>query len=142
MDRVATTAGVAKGSLYNYFESKDDLLRFFNTRLVEPFFQAMEEIVNAELPAAEKLERILATALEHVVKDKSIMRLLAVSGQEPQIKRRATGRDSCGCSRRFLSRAFERGRFRRTTPRIRAACFSGVCRSCSSCRRKEHRARK
>ena len=44
MNRVAEAANLAKSSLYDYFESKDDLLRFFNTRLVEPFFQAIEEI--------------------------------------------------------------------------------------------------
>ena len=46
MNRVAEAANLAKSSLYDYFESKDDLLRFFNTRLVEPCFQAIEEIAN------------------------------------------------------------------------------------------------
>ena len=47
MDRVASTVGLATGSLYNYFEDKNDLLQFFYTRLVEPFFQPIEEIARA-----------------------------------------------------------------------------------------------
>ena len=60
MDRVAAVAGLAKGSLYNYFEDKDDLLRFVYARLIEPFLLSIEEIAHGELAAPEKLERIVA----------------------------------------------------------------------------------
>lgn len=35
MERVATTAGVAKGTLYNYFRSKAELLAFVDTKAIE-----------------------------------------------------------------------------------------------------------
>ncbi len=87
MNRVAEAANLAKSSLYDYFESKEDLLRFFNTRLIEPFFQAMEEIADGDLPAPQKLEKILRTALEHSAENKGIIRLLAETDQEHKIKK-------------------------------------------------------
>ena len=89
MDRVATTAGLAKASLYNYFEDKDDLLQFIYARLVEPFFHAMEDIAYGDLPAPRKLEKMLGMALEHSEKHKGVIRLLAELGQERnEVKKR------------------------------------------------------
>ena len=67
MDRVATTAELGTASLYTYFRDKDELLQFIYARLVDPFFQAIEEIVNADLPSPQKLERILRAALERPI---------------------------------------------------------------------------
>ena len=97
MDRVATTAGLAKGSLYNYFEDKDALLTFVYGRLVEPFLEAIEEIAQGGLPAPEKLEQILRIALERSDKHKAIIRLLAETSQEHlEIKKRNRPRFSAG----------------------------------------------
>ena len=82
MNRVATTAGLAKASLYNYFQDKDDLLRFVYTRLVEPYFQAIEEIAGGDLPASQKLQAILRIALERSDKDRGIIQLLRETPQE------------------------------------------------------------
>ena len=80
MDRVASTVGVATGSLYNYFHNENDLLQFFYTRLVEPFFQPIEEIVKTELSAPQKLEKIVRAAREHAVKRKGLIRLFFGNG--------------------------------------------------------------
>ncbi len=87
MDRVASTVGLATGSLYNYFEGKNDLLQFFYTRLVEPFFQPIEEIARAELLAPQKLEKILHAAWEHAVKYKGLIRLFVAGDQRAAIRR-------------------------------------------------------
>jgi AcrR family transcriptional regulator len=73
MDRVATVAKLAKGSLYNYFENKNDLIRFIYARIVEPLSQAIEEITQAGLPAAEKLDRALAALYAHYVNHKRVI---------------------------------------------------------------------
>ncbi len=104
MNRVAEAANLAKSSLYDYFESKDDLLRFFNTRLVEPFFQAIEETAATELPAPQKLEKILRTAWEYAIKHKGLIRLLAEADQGSQIKRETRPRFL-----RILTAIFEQG---------------------------------
>jgi len=64
MNRVAAAAKLAKSSLYDYFRSKDDLLRFVCNRITEPVLQAIEEVVEADMPAPEKLEAILRSVFE------------------------------------------------------------------------------
>ena len=86
MNRVAEAAEVAKSSLYDYFPSKDELLEFVSDRLVTPFMQNVEETVRADLPAPQKLEKILRMGFEGGIKHKSIMRLLVQSEQEHQVR--------------------------------------------------------
>jgi AcrR family transcriptional regulator len=104
MDRVATTAGLATGSLYNYFQDKDDLLQFIFARIVEPLFQPLEEAVNAGVPAPQKLEQIIRAAVDHGVKHKSLIRLLASSDQESKVRRTARAR-----LLELVTSVFERG---------------------------------
>jgi AcrR family transcriptional regulator len=104
MDRVATTAGLATASLYNYFRDKEELVQFIYARVVEPFFQAIEETAKAKLPAPRKLEIILRTALEHAVRHKGLIRLLAGAQQGDQIRRESRPR-----SLRIFVAIFEQG---------------------------------
>lgn len=104
MDRVATKVGVAKASLYNYFKDKNELLRYSYTRMVEPFFQAVEEAARADIPAVQKLSRIIEAALEYAVKHAGLMKLVTRMGYEPEIKN--------ACRPRFvqiLTAVFEQG---------------------------------
>lgn len=56
MDRVAAAAGVAKGSLYNYFRSKDELLTFVHEKTIQPLIEANEAVAASDQSAAEKIE--------------------------------------------------------------------------------------
>jgi len=66
MDRVAAAAGMGKGSLYNYFQGKQDLLQFVHAKAVAPIHKAVDELVDAHLPAITKLEAILRVVFEHL----------------------------------------------------------------------------
>jgi len=88
MNRVAAAADLAKSSLYDYFPSKDELLDFVSERLETPFMRAVEETLRAELPAPQKLVRILRTAFDTGTKHKAIVRLLVQSNQEYKVRRR------------------------------------------------------
>ena len=87
MNQVATKVGFATASLYNYFQDKDDLLHFCYSRLVEPCLQAIEEAAGTDLPATQKLERILRTALEHAAKHKGLLKLMAGMDYDSKIRR-------------------------------------------------------
>ncbi len=87
MGEVARKVGLSTGSLYNYFQDKDDLLQFFYGRLVEPCLQAMKEVAATDLPAPQKLEGILRTSLDYAVKHKALLRLLAGMDYESQIRK-------------------------------------------------------
>jgi TetR/AcrR family transcriptional regulator, cholesterol catabolism regulator len=64
MNRVAVAAELSKSSLYDYFRSKDELLKFVCNRIIEPLLQAIEKVVDADTSAREKLEAILRTVFE------------------------------------------------------------------------------
>lgn len=87
MDRVATVAGLAKGSLYNYFHDKDELLQFIYTRLVEPFLENMKEIAAEDLPSPQKLEKILRISLTRSLENRGIIKLLADTNKESEVRK-------------------------------------------------------
>ena len=129
MDRVATTAGLAKGSLYNYFADKDDLLQFIYTRLVEPFFQAFDEIVEGDLPARQKLEKVLQTTLQCHAEHKGIIRLLVETDQNTRSRKTTRPRFLRLLTSIFL-RGIEEGSFHphnaEHTGRMFYGCVCGV----------------
>lgn len=87
MNRVATKIGVATASLYNYFRDKDELVQYCYTRMVEPFFQVLDEIIKTDLPASQKLARILETALAESFKHQGLMKLLAKMGYDAELRK-------------------------------------------------------
>jgi AcrR family transcriptional regulator len=129
MDRVATTAGLTAGSLYNYFRNKEDLLQFIYARLVEPFFQTLEEIAKAPLTAPQKLEKIVRYGLERCVQERCVIRLLVDSGEERQVRTRARPR-----AMRIFTEIFAQGICERSFPphnpahtgRMFNGCFAGL----------------
>ncbi|GAB6166565.1 hypothetical protein JCM19992_25650 [Thermostilla marina] len=59
MDRVAEAAGVAKGSIYNYFSGKQDLVTHIFDRIIEPAMTRGDRIAGSEQSALEKLKATL-----------------------------------------------------------------------------------
>jgi AcrR family transcriptional regulator len=55
MDRLAKAVGVSRGTLYNYFASRDELLTHIDERAVEQIFSETEAIVAGEGTAEQKL---------------------------------------------------------------------------------------
>jgi AcrR family transcriptional regulator len=84
MDDVAAQAGVAKGSLYNYFPSKQELFKqlFLEDQTILDY-QAMLE---ADLPASRKLENMLdlwfAQLAEHKRTNRLVLEYWATAARE------------------------------------------------------------
>jgi len=76
MDRVAEGAGISKGSLYNYFRNKQELVHFIFDKTVEPASQKADEIIARPVPALEKLESILRLWFEHFVTERGMFDFL------------------------------------------------------------------
>jgi AcrR family transcriptional regulator len=76
MDRVAAAANLAKGSLYNYFRDKQDLLRFVYGKIVDPISLAIDETAASSSSAPQKLETILRTLFEHLGQHRGVLSLL------------------------------------------------------------------
>ena len=125
MNRVAETADLAKSSLYDYFPSKEELLEFVSARLQAPFLQAVEEIQRAELTAPQKLEKILRTAFESGTKHKAVLRMLAYTDREYEIRKRARPRILAAFTAIF-EQGINEGSFHRHNPAHTGRMFLGA----------------
>jgi len=72
MERVAAAAGVAKGSLYNYFRNKRELLRFVHQRALVPIQQAVERILQGTQQAREKLLSLCRIWREYLGENRAV----------------------------------------------------------------------
>ena len=59
MDDIAREAGVAKGTLYLYFDSKEAVFRAMHARTLEDLGRLYDSIERAPLPFAERLYQLL-----------------------------------------------------------------------------------
>lgn len=59
VEAVAVEAGISKGSIYNYFQSKEDLFQQVFARVAAGAQSDLAEITQAGLSASEKLGRVL-----------------------------------------------------------------------------------
>ncbi len=66
MDHVAEQAGVAKGSLYNYFPNKLELLRFVRVKSFEPLEERVQTILDSETDALQKLRLMFLAWFEYL----------------------------------------------------------------------------
>ena len=57
MDKVATKAGVAKGTLYTHFKSKEEAIEVTMDSIIEPLSVTLDTIVSSDLTPAEKLTK-------------------------------------------------------------------------------------
>ena len=76
MDRVAKAANVARSSLYDYFQDRDDLFQFVVHRSVEPIYRAISELAQADLPAVEKLASFYRAIVTHIGKHQRFVGML------------------------------------------------------------------
>ena len=127
MNRVAEAADLAKSSLYDYFPSKDELLEFVSDRLRTPLMQGVEETLRADLPAPQKLERILRIAFETGTKHKAILGLLVHSDQEYQVRRR-TRRQILEAFTAIFEQGIKEGSFHPHNPAHTGRMFLGAFR--------------
>lgn len=131
MDRVATAAGVAKGSLYRYFCSKRDLLEFVYTKLIDPVFRNLEALAASSKPAIEKLEGDLQVLLEHVAKHAQVHRLLFEDEVAHGLLQSTERRTLEAASERLAGvfrQGMEEGVFRAGDPLLLANMYLGLCR--------------
>ncbi|MHC4426685.1 MAG: TetR/AcrR family transcriptional regulator [Planctomycetota bacterium] len=74
MQDIADAAGMATGTLYNYFENKENLLYYVDRRLHRTILEMMQRCADQRGPAMDRLENLTRTLLEfceehHVVFD-------------------------------------------------------------------------
>ena len=73
MARVADAADVAKGTLYNYFKNKDELLVYVMEMKFEVLFRSFLQIRDSRVTPPEKIEAIIREALTFMEGERSLV---------------------------------------------------------------------
>lgn len=86
MDEVAKEAGVAKGTLYYHFNSKEALFYFVVQRGIDLIKSDIEDMVKDIKDPVEKIKTMLRVQLEYVYENKDLFRVIIshVWGKENQ----------------------------------------------------------
>ncbi len=136
LDEIAEKAEFAKGTLYTYFENKDDLFVSMLEQEILNFHQTLKSVLSQDLPPAETLSRLVKAMLETFDQNMDLMRLLS---QERSALIMCKGGDQM--ETRFLPhvhsltsmvaslvrRGIEQGAFRRVDPERTASAVLNLC---------------
>jgi TetR/AcrR family fatty acid metabolism transcriptional regulator len=76
MEDIAAEAEVGKGTLYRYFEDKEELYRVMLGRSAERWVDRMQGIVSGPGTARERLEALVAGALDHFDSEPHLLDLI------------------------------------------------------------------
>ncbi|WP_321428670.1 TetR/AcrR family transcriptional regulator [uncultured Methanolobus sp.] len=77
VDEITKEAGIAKGTFFNYFPTKESLLFYFKEQREEFIFSIMKEQMLRDIPSKEKIREFLVLVAEYYEKDRELLRLLA-----------------------------------------------------------------
>ena len=70
MREIAEAAGMGKSSLYDYFQTKDDILFWYFQDEIDDMTTLAREIAGQPLPAIEKLHQILHKQMDRMLENK------------------------------------------------------------------------
>lgn len=86
MARVALEAGVAKGTLYNYFPSKRELVKATIETCIGPLVRELNSVLDMETSPDEKLEKLIHTHLGYFDRRRELFRVLMYDRQFAQAR--------------------------------------------------------
>lgn len=108
MDRITHEAGIGKGTIYNYFQDKQDLLRHVVQSSMEPLELENERILSSDMPPPDKLRSFVSHTLSYLDEHRNFFRVLL----DPELtgpKMGAEGKNRHQELIALLSGVFERG---------------------------------
>jgi len=76
MDDIAEETGLSKGTLYNYFKSKDDLIIAILDRIFQREFKAFDEMDYSKMSSTEIVNRFVDTVAKDI---KLMLRLMPIA---------------------------------------------------------------
>lgn len=139
IDEIASSAGIGKGTIYRYFETKDDL--YFATILygIDSLGAAIERALSLEASAARRLERVATEILGFFWERRHIYPLLQRDEQHPERQDELMRRREpiLRLVQETILSGIERRELRGIDARIGAELFLGMVRSSSLFRRPE-----
>ncbi len=113
---IADEAGIAKGTVYLYFKSREDILEKTMTFSFEDFHERIREAIDAGGAFAEVIERVVRTQLEFFEERQEFFRLYLVMAEplgERRLKKHAAYRTHIARLTALIESALESGEARR-----------------------------
>lgn len=136
-DEIAQAAGVAVGTIYNYFENKEDILLDIFATEFEQRRRFYEELRRSGLPVVEQIRRILEEHFAKLSKRRELMQVLLrerfESGRELRTELAQLYREIVGYVEELVREGIEEGRLRRCDPKITAHAIFGIFESVIGC---------
>jgi AcrR family transcriptional regulator len=137
MDEIAQAAGVAKGTIYLYFQSKDELIQALLSQVGEALAREVEAVMAKPLSPPEKLQ-LLATLFLHKVEKERVLFPLYLR----ELVRYKTGRETSltpklreledrimGQLTSLFAEGMAEAHFIQAEPRLLAFLFKGLVRA-------------
>ena len=138
IDEIASDAGIGKGTIYRYFETKDDLYFATTLHVLDQLEEVLSEVLAQEQTAACRLERIARENLRFYWDRRFLFPFLQTDGlpgrREELIKRREA---ILRFAQEAILAGIERRELRGIDARIGAELFLGLVRSANLFRKPE-----
>lgn len=132
LEEVARRAGVSKGALYLYFETKADLFRAVVTDAISPNIERVKAVAAADLPLEQVVRMALPMLARQVVSDRRISGVvklvIAESRNHPELAtiwRESVVEPGVELMSGLIARAQARGEVRSGDPRLFAFGLMG-----------------
>lgn len=135
-EEIAQEAGVAVGTIYNYFRTKEEILLSIIKSEFEERMQLFRELLKSDIPIPEKIRRILEEHFTHLQEHGDMAQLMMQEQFNPgpgfRTKIRDLYREMLSRVEELIREGVEKGWVRSCHPRIIAHALIGVVESISA----------
>lgn len=141
IDSIATDAGIGKGTIYRYFETKDDLYFAAILHVLDTLTAALDATLQGEAAATRRLEGIATVILRHFWERKQLLAFFQREEHFPIRHEELTRRREqiLRFVQETILAGIERREFRGIDARIGADLFLGMVRSMNLFHRSDDR---
>ena len=137
MEEIAAAAGVAKGTIYLYFQGKEDLIQALISQVGENLLKDLEAILATPDSPAEKLEQAVVMLLGYLERERTLFPVYARDMHRGERAGRQGNRPPLqdleekfvALMTRLFSEGMETGQFIDTNPRLLTFLVRGLVRS-------------
>jgi len=137
MEEIATAAGVAKGTVYLYFQGKEDLIRALVSQVADNLLRDLQAVMARPLLPQEKLTQVTTMLLKHLERERALfpayVRDLAVRPRHAPTDRArqlwALEEEIMALLTRLFGEGISAGRFITANPRLLTFLLRGLVRA-------------
>jgi AcrR family transcriptional regulator len=129
MEEIAAAAGVAKGTVYLYFQGKDDLVQALLSQVGENLVRDLEALLEIPESAREKLNRLVTFLLELLEQERVLFPIYAREVIRSGHHRWEQEEKYLALLTRFFAQGVKSGQFIAADPRLFTFLLRGLVRA-------------